>query len=154
MIVSQPIEPLWAFINARVGVPWSSDFRAIGVVRNDCLAAVVAYNGFTGRTCFMHDAIDDPTVIDRTFVREIFKYPFEQCGVKYILAMVDSANERALSINRRIGFKEILRLDGAGLEGPDMILLQLDAASCRYLRNPRNDSPKAARHSVEAGVPG
>lgn len=144
MIVSQPVEILWAFINTRVGVPWSSDFRAIGVVRNDCLMAVVAYNGFTGRTCFMHDAIDDPSVIDRTFVREVFRYPFEVCGVTHILALVDSANQRAMSINSRLGFREVHRMDGAGLDGPDMVLLQLRADDCRFLRNPRNDTTEAA----------
>ena len=133
MIVSQPREALWAFINTRVGVPWSEDFRAIGVEVGGLLRAVVAYNGFTGRTCFMHSAIDDPSVISRTFVRAIFEYPFNQCGVSHILAMVDSCNTQALEIDRRCGFKEIHRQDGAGLEG-DMVILQLTRDECRWLK--------------------
>lgn len=133
MIVSQPREVLWAFINKRVGTPFSEDFRAIGAVIGGCLCAVVAYNGFTGRTCFMHSAIDDPTAINRTFVKAIFAYPFLQCGRTHVLALVDSANLQALDINKRCGFREVLRLEGSGLEGQDLILLQMTRNECRWI---------------------
>jgi hypothetical protein len=132
VIVSSPREYLWKFINDRVGVPWSSDFRAIGKVQGACLKAVIAYNGFTGRMCFMHSAIDDPSVIDRTFVRAIFSYPFVDCKLTHVLALVDSANARALEIDKRCGFKEIDRFVGAGLEGRDMFLLQLKREECKW----------------------
>jgi len=133
LIVSQPREALWSFVNTRLGIPLSEDFRAIGVVRGDCLRAVVAYNGFTGRLCFMHSAIDDPVVIDRTFVRAIFSYPFIECKCTHVIAMVDSANQRALDIDKRCGFKEVNRFEGSGLEGKDMILLSMNRDECRYL---------------------
>lgn len=133
MIVSSPREKLWAFINSRVGVPWSEDFRAIGAVRGDCLLAVVAYNGLTRRSCFMHSAIDDPSVIDRTFVRAIFEYPFVQLGFTSVFAMVDSVNQRALDIDRRVGFKEVNRFADAGAEG-DLVLLHLHRDDCKWIR--------------------
>lgn len=134
---------LWAFINTRLGIPISDDFRAIGAVDGGLLRAVVAYNGFTGRTCFMHSAIDDPSVVNRTFVRAIFEYPFVQCGVLSILAMVDSTNTQALDIDKRCGFKEINRLAGAGLEG-DMVILQLTRDECRWLKEKDHRKEKSA----------
>lgn len=157
MIVSTPREPLWAFINARIGIPWSSDFRAIGIVRDDCLMGVVAYNGFTGRTCCMHDAIDDPTVIDRTFVRAVFEYPFIQCDLLAILAQVDEDNKHALGINKRLGFKEVHRLNGAANSGKDLIFLQMLRSECRWIKGlldgkqERTAGPGLYLRSGEAG---
>lgn len=133
MIVSTPREALWAWINAKLGIPWSEDFRAIGAIRNDCLCAVVAYNGFTGRTCFMHSAIDDPTVINRTFVKAIFEFPFNQCNLTHVLAMVESSNTRAMEVDLRLGFKEINRLEYAGLGGSDLVLLSMPRDECKWI---------------------
>lgn len=133
MIVSTPREVLWAFINKRVGIPWSSDFRAIGAVRNDCLLAVVAYNGMSKRSCFMHSAIDDPSVIDRTFVRAIFEYPFVVLGMNSLFAHVDSVNTRALDIDKRVGFREVNRFPDAGAEG-DLILLHMRKEDCKWIK--------------------
>jgi len=50
-----------------------------------------------------------------------------------VIAMVDSANQRALDIDKRCGFKEVNRFEGSGLEGKDMILLSMNRDECRYL---------------------
>lgn len=149
MIVSTPREPLWAFINDRLGIHWSADFRAIGIVKDDCICAAVAYNGFTGRACFMHSAIDDPSVIDRTFVRAIFDYPFNECNCTHVMAMVESSNQRALDIDRRCGFKEVHRLEGAGLDGSDLIFLQVTRDQCRWIKGTRNGQEE---HPGRAGL--
>lgn len=133
MIVSTPRELLWAWINAKLGIPLSEDFRAIGVVQDSCLCAVVAYNGYTGRTCFMHSAIDDPSVINRTFVKAIFDYPFNQCKLTHVLAMVESSNTRAMDIDRRLGFREVNRFEGAGLDGGDVVLLAMSRNECKWI---------------------
>lgn len=154
MIVVQPREELWGFVNARIGIPLSEDFRAIGAVSGGCLRAVIAYNGFTGRTCFMHSAIDDPSVIDRTFVRAVFTYPFVQCELTHLLALVDSANQRALDIDKRCGFKEVNRFEGAGLEGKDLILLQMTKNECRWLNGKEKSSSSAGLRGYRAAAGG
>jgi RimJ/RimL family protein N-acetyltransferase len=150
LIVAQPREALWAFVNDRLGIPLSEDFRALGLVIGGCLKAVVAYNGYTGRTCFMHSAIDDPAVINRTFVRAVFAYPFVQCKLTHVLALVDSANERALDIDTRLGFREVNRFEGAGLEGKDLILLQLTRNECKWIRH--EDSAENSAASAELAI--
>lgn len=133
MIVVQPVEKLWAWLNSRIGVPWSSDFRAVGLVRGGCLCAVVGYNGFTGRVCFMHSAIDDPTAITRTFVRKVFEFPFETCGVVQVLAPVPTDNEKAMKLDLHVGFETLTVLSGADQEGKDMALLSMRRESCKWL---------------------
>ncbi len=144
MIVSSPVEALWGFVNERLGIPWSSDFRAIGSVKNSCLGAVAGYNAFVGRTCVMHGAIDDPSAMSRTFVKAIFKYPFEDCKLTHMTAMVDSANLKSLDFVKRCGFREVHRFEDAGLEGRDMILFQLLRSECRFLRDKHGQEERPA----------
>ncbi len=133
MIVSTPRELLWAWLDQRIGLPWSQDFRAIGSVKDGCLAAVVAYNAFAGRSCVLHAAVDDPVAVDRGFVRAIFEYPFEQLGLTHLQVYVSVNNTRALDIYKRGGFKEIYRLVGAGFDGEDMLFLVMHRSDCRLL---------------------
>lgn len=133
MIVWGPQELLWSFINTRLGIPWSSDFRALGLVKNDCLCAVVAYNAFTGRSCYAHIAIDNPSSIDRTFVREAFSYVFDVCGVIYLLATAQASSPSSIDQNKRLGFVEIDRLPGTCLDGSDMLLLRMSRNECKWL---------------------
>lgn len=139
MIVSSPRELLWGFLNSRIGTPWSEDFRAIGAVRGDCLKGVIGYNGMVGRVCMMHSAIDDPSVVDRTFLRAIFSYPFEQLGMTDVLATVDESNSRAREIDERLGFKEMNRLEGSAMDGGDLLILRMRRSECRWLSHGRKE---------------
>lgn len=150
MIVSQPREKLWAWLDSRIKLDYSADFRAIGLVVGDCLTAVIGYNGFNGRSCLMHSAIDDPSAITRTFVQEMFRYPFEQMGLTHVLAVVASDNTRALEIDLRVGFREVHRLNGAGLSGADLIILEMKREDCKWLRR----SIDGKKFTPSTGLPG
>lgn len=39
---------LWEFLQERIGIPWSTDFIALGRVAEGKLIGVVGYNNFTG----------------------------------------------------------------------------------------------------------
>lgn len=138
MIVSTPREPLWAWLNTRVPVPWSEDFRAIGAVHDGCLKAVTAYNVHVGRTCMMHTAIDDPIMMTREYYRAVFEYPFDQLKVLYVMAVVDERNDKAMSLDLRLGFKEVHRLPNASLLGGDLVVLQMSRSECRMLKENRH----------------
>lgn len=135
MIVAQPRELIWAWLNARANVPWSDDLRVIGLVRNDCLCAAVGYNGFNDGMCFMHSAVDSPSSITKESLRAIFEYPFKQLNLKYILATVHSGNHMAMRVNAKAGFKEVHRLKDASARGGDIVILQLVPEDCRYLKD-------------------
>lgn len=133
MIVSDNQESLWAWMNKRTGIPWSSDFRAIGKVAGDCLVCAAAYNGFVARVCFMHIAVDDKSSFDRSFIRAILHYPLVVCKLDRVLVLVEET-ENSCSIARRCGFKEQARMQGAGRSGGDLFLLGATATDCeKYL---------------------
>jgi hypothetical protein len=94
----------------------------------------------------MHSAIDDPKAINRTFLRAIFEYPFVQCKLTHVIAIVSANNDRAMSIDKRLGFEEFASLSGAGLEGEDLVLLQMERSKCQWLED--------SKHGKEVHTPG
>lgn len=130
------------FFRSRLGIEMSDDFRGVihvpeiyrGATSNmDHVAVAVGYNGFVGKTCCMHVVIQKPEALTPRIVREAFEFPFVVCGCVAVLGMVDSLNDAALDFDRRLGFKEIDRIEGAGLDG-DLVILRMLRSDCRWLR--------------------
>lgn len=130
------------FFLSRLGIEMSDDFRGVvhvpdefrdNVASMDQVAIAVGYNGFVGKTCCMHVVIQKPECLTPRIVRDAFAFPFNVCGCVAVLGMVDSLNEAALDFDRRLGFKEIDRIEGGGLDG-DLVILRMTRADCRWLR--------------------
>lgn len=151
MIVAQPRDLLFAWLSVRTHIGATDDFRAIGWVSDGLhLRAVVGYNGFAGRAAQMHFATDDPAAITRRFVRAAFEYPFVQLGLEYLLAPVNSTNQKILTFTRKIGFREVHRLPGCHEDGGDLILLQMNRSECRWIK--QHDEPSTmARSEAKRG---
>ena len=147
MIVSTPRESIWAWMNTRLRIAWSDDFRGIGIVdkRCDCLKAAVGYNTFVGRACFMHGAIDDPSVVTRTFREAILEYPFRDLRLECVFGLVDETSTRMRDMAERLGFKETSeRFKGSGTAGADLILVRLyreEWKASYEFRRRRSESP-------------
>lgn len=137
MIVGGPRELLFAWLAVRAKLKPDPDFRAIGWVdpSNLQLRAVVGYNAFVGKSAQMHFATDDPAAITRRFVQAAFEFPFQQCGLDYLLAPVNSTNEKILRFTAKIGFKEIHRMPQGHLDGGDIVLLQMRRQECRWIKH-------------------
>lgn len=139
MIVSTPREALWAWLNERIDIPWSSDFRAIGLVKNSCLVAVAGYNCFAGRTCHTHIAILPGTVVSKEFLRAGFEYPFNQCNLLRVYAWMDEAEGTPLNIDLKIGFQVVHRVPKGAVSGSDLLLIELRRENCRFLKEGKCD---------------
>lgn len=133
---------VWQFFHARLGLHHSEDFRGVcyvpetykgQVAQMDHVSVAVGYNGFVGRTCCMHTVIQNPEAVTRRMVREAFSFPFVHCECTAVLALVDSTNDAAVSFDTKLGFREIARVPGGGLDG-DLIVLQMLRSECRWLR--------------------
>lgn len=137
-----------SFFESRLGLHRSEDARFIlfihesdaipnTLLQMDQVAVAVAYNAFVGHTCCAHIVIQKPQHYTRSVIRETFVYPFEQCGIRTIIGLVDSTNHAALNLDRRLGFKDKLVIPGGGLDG-DLVILTLDKADCRWLKRERH----------------
>jgi len=126
---------LWEFLKDRIGIPYSTDLICIGRVMDGKLAAVVGYNNFTGTSCHMHMAGDHPRWISREFIRAAFEYPFGTLDLTMVFGIVPSGNIRALGIDRKLGFRELIYIPGAHPDG-GIHILQMKRDECRWLRKP------------------
>ena len=126
---------LWEFLRDRIGIPYSTDLICIGRVIDGRLAAVVGYNNFTGTSCYMHMAGDHPRWMNKEFLREAFRYPFETLDLTMVFGIVPSGNIRALGIDRKLGFRELIYIPGAHPDG-GIHILQMKRDDCRWLRKP------------------
>lgn len=126
---------LWEFLRDRIGIPYSTDLICIGRIMEGTLAAVVGFNNFTGTSCHMHMAGDHPRWMSRAFLRAAFRYPFETLDLTMVFGIVPSGNIRALGIDRKLGFRELIFIPGAHPDG-GIHILQMTRDECRWLRKP------------------
>lgn len=135
---------MFEFFRHHLALTPSADFRAIAWVPSEFVEAklpmkmehvsvAVAYNAFIGYTCCIHTVIQKPEHVTPAMVRETFRYPFEELGMKVLFALVDSDNQKAIDFDTKLGFKEVNRFKNAGLDG-DLILFAMTKEECPWLK--------------------
>jgi RimJ/RimL family protein N-acetyltransferase len=125
------------WVYARTGGTFPENIcTAIGLVKDNKIVAGVVYEGFNGASVKTHIAVDGKTYLTKEFIRIIFQYPFLQLKCKKLIGVVDSTNERALSLNRKLGFVAEGVLRGATVNG-DLILMTMTKDQCKYLGIPK-----------------
>lgn len=90
------------------------------------------YENYTGRSIAMHTAGFVPKWISRDLLWVSFHYPFIQLDCEYIFGQVPAHNLKALAFDLKLGFKEIVRIEGVFPEG-DVIVMRMHRDECRYL---------------------
>lgn len=131
-LVAEPKMVLYDWLNERIGIPWSTDFRAFGRVVDGKLVGVVGYNGYNGASCQMHMAGDGPRWVTRELIKVAFHVPFVQWGLKVVFALVPDGNKEALKIDLKLGFKEVAKIDDAHPDGV-LHLLEMRREHCRWV---------------------
>lgn len=116
-----------------MGIPMSDDLQALGRYdSNGKLFGVVAFNGFNGLVCSMHCA-GKGHWLSRKFLHQIFHYPFVQLKLEHVLASVAANNEKALRLDRKVGFTDVMRIPNGWSRGVDTILLKMSRNECRWV---------------------
>lgn len=132
-LVDAPTISLYSWLHDRIELPWSPDFRALGKLFDGELVAVVGYNQFTGTSCHMHMAVDNPKVITKSFLKAAFRYPFIMLNHKIVFGVVIGNNKKSLDIDLRLGFKELLYIPEAHPDG-GIHLLAMKRDECRWIK--------------------
>jgi len=130
LVTDQPGQPpvIWRWIHAQNKLPWSSDLRVIGLLRDDnTVAAGVGFNGWQDRSVWMHVAFDTAHSMTRDLLRAAFEYPFIRCGKDAVYAQIDKGNKECLRLVRRLGYQEI----GKTI---DCVLFEMKADDCRWIK--------------------
>jgi len=132
-LTDSPKMVLFDWLSQRVGLAWSTDFTAIGRVKDGEIVGVVGYNNFTGTACQMHMAGDGKRWVNRYFLNQAFWYPFEGLKLDMVFGVVPSGNQAALKMDLKLGFKQLMYIPGAHPDG-GLHYLQMTRADCRWIR--------------------
>jgi hypothetical protein len=117
------------------GQHFRPDVQTIGLALNGRLRCVVGYDTFSPTNCYIAVASDDQW---GWFTRELriraLAFPFLQCGLKRITALISVRNHRSTRfISGFDNFKREGRAREAGPHGEDLILWGLLRRECRHL---------------------
>jgi RimJ/RimL family protein N-acetyltransferase len=118
-----------------VGVQPCGDLQALfWVDEENKIEWVVGFTAFIGKTCQMHviNLVDSYTPKGLLFAA--FDYPFNYLGVEKITAIVNSLNTRAMNYDKKLGFTEVVRLEGMHDDGGDLVVLEMNKVDCRWIR--------------------
>lgn len=92
----------------------------------------VIFDGFTGGSIQAHVAAFAPFWLNRRFLWMMFDYPFNQLGVGRVFCNIRGANAEALEFNLKLGFKEVVRLDGV-FPHDECVITSMSRDECRWL---------------------
>lgn len=130
LVTDQPGQPpiIWRWMHAQNKLPWSSDLRVIGLMRDDkTIAAGVGFNGWQDKSAWMHVAFDTSHSLTRSLLRAAFEYPFVRCGKEAVYAQIDKGNLECLRLVGKLGFEEVAKT-------VDCVLFEMKADACRWIK--------------------
>jgi RimJ/RimL family protein N-acetyltransferase len=118
-----------------VGVQPCGDLQALfWVDEENKIEWVVGYTAFIGKTCQMHVINLTESYTPKGLLFAAFDFPFNYLGVEKIIAIVNSLNTRAMNYDKKLGFTEVVRLEGMHDDGGDLVVLEMNKADCRWIR--------------------
>jgi hypothetical protein len=137
---TQDSELVGKWVTEKSGGRYTQGATGIGIIKDGKLAVGVMYDGFTGRngSILMSSRCDDPKATSKWFYWAIFDYPFNQLGVKRCNVLVHENNERALKLNKKLGFVGDTVIKDYFPNG-DAVLLAMYRSDCRWLKGSNND---------------
>lgn len=130
LVTDLPGQPpvVWQWMHRQNNVPWSSDLRTIGLMREDgSIAAAVGFNGWQTDSCFMHVAFDTAHSLTRALLKAAFDYPFVRCGKGAVYALIGKENEECLRLVRKLGYREIYTTI-------DCVMFEMFSEECRWIK--------------------
>lgn len=129
-----------------IGVQPCADMRAMFWVDQEAgrIDWIVGYTGFIGKVCQMHMVNFKAGFTPRGLIHAAFDYPFNQLGLHSVLGVVNSKNEQAMRYDTKLGFKEVLRMPGSHDDGGDLVLLKMDRAQCRWIKEKQDEERMVA----------
>lgn len=93
----------------------------------------VVFSNYTGESISIHVGAVNSQWINRDMLWITFDYPFKQLGVKSIFGLVAEDNLHALNFDRKLGFKQVARIEGVYPNDIACIVMRMKRDECRFL---------------------
>jgi RimJ/RimL family protein N-acetyltransferase len=130
MIVIHPDVALWV-MDGIEGGRYIEGMTSIGDVKDGKLIAGVAFESQNTKTMWGHQRIDSAP--SKSFWINVADFIYNQSGCVRFSAFVDANNEKAIKLNKHIGFVVEATLHDAGDNG-DVLIMTLFKENCRFLK--------------------
>lgn len=105
----------------------------LGVVFQDKMVAGIVYSNFSSHNCMMNIASVSPHWCSRGVLFNIFWYPFVQCKLDRVTALVGKNNKKSRDLCERLGYvREGSLADWFGPKKPAMIY-RMKPSECRWI---------------------
>jgi len=128
----QDILGKWALDRIPYSTTWN-EFRAIGLIDEVQILAVVIYNDFYEAGCAIHIAgSPGRRWLTRDFLFAAFDYPFNHCKYRRLTGYVASKNLEAQRLDEHLGFKREGYLREMLIDD-DVIVYGMLKSECRFL---------------------
>lgn len=123
------------FLEPRVGKAHGPHY-VIGLERDGEIIAGALYERCNGKNAFLHFASNEKKDwASKSFVREVFTYPFVTLGYERLSTVLASSNEETMDFDLHIGFREEARLVNAAHDGSDQVYLVMWKKDCKWLNS-------------------
>ena len=142
MIANHNLRLGFEFFKAKTGLSYSDDFRCVMFIANrhlglvtkmEHVGAAFAFSNFCGRTASFHVVVQDPAMVTKKVLREVFSYAFVVCGLEALVATIDSTNVKSANFAKKVGGTLIHTIKDGGLDG-DMLYFQMLKSDCIWIK--------------------
>lgn len=107
---------------------------ALGVVRDEELAAAVIYERFNGVHCEVTIVVAQrATWANRRTLFALFDYPYRQLGCLALSATIPASNLQSLNLCAKLGFEAVALVKFAAHDGGALVVMQQERKNCRWL---------------------
>ena len=126
----------------RIGIDQFGPSVAIGVQRDDQIICAAIYHDLREGQIEASLAASSRRWANRSVLFTLFAYPFNQVGAHRLLVTCNEANDKAMKMNRQLGFTQEGRL--RQLYPPhDAILWGMLKTECKWIRTQNNGQESA-----------
>jgi len=123
-------------LTVRQHMPYAATETTRGIVAYDIdtaeTLAIFLMDGWTQTAAQVHQVILKTMVIRHGWFEEVARFMYSTAGRKKVYATVPDNHSRALSLNEKIGFEQVARLNDAWDEGVDYLVLEMTRENCKY----------------------
>jgi hypothetical protein len=128
----------WPAIVKALPLTLKEDIRGVCCINSDTdeLIGAVVCEDWTASAVSCHIMVLHPAALRAGLIQEVANYVFTVCDRIKMYGSVPAHLEKAVKLNKHIGFTEIARLEDAYDVGTDYVLMELKRENCPYWEVP------------------
>tara|TARA_R110002020_G_scaffold230092_5_gene440880 strand:+ start:4756 stop:5190 length:435 start_codon:yes stop_codon:yes gene_type:complete len=101
------------------------------------ILAMCIMDSWTKTSVQVHQVIENPMVLRHGFFEEISHFVFVTSWRRVMVGLVPANNEKAIKLNKHIGFSEVARIRNGYDTDIDYIIMEMRDEDCQFLKRDR-----------------